>query len=628
MTTHPWRYAVDHFLLLPIGGLIGLVWANTGPESYFTAARVLAFPVNEIGMALFFALMTQEVVEATMPHGTLHTWRKWTLPVAAAAGAIVGAAVTYSLYINLKYELVLAGGWPVAAAIDLAFAYFVVKSIFRRHPAVSFLVVLAIVTDVVAMLAVASRQAFVEVRPGGAALMIAAIGAAVVLRRWKVRSFWPYLLACGPLSWWALYLDGFHPALALVPIVPFVPHAPRNLELFADAPHGAHDSPSHLEHVFGHPIQVILFLFGLVNAGVLLSGYGTGTWALLTASLVGKPLGILAFTALAVSLGLHLPARLHWRDLVVVAIATSGVFTFGLFFATSAFPIGPILGELKMGAIATGIGVPLAFAAAWFLRVGHFAANGHHHHRTSHTDQRTHHAGRRVAVSVLLAAAVAAPAIAHVPAADRDVARVLANRRVDDDLAFRAQFEVVEPTVQEEQALEQFDRALDDYVALHRRIDRLLPPPRMFDDAEEMVAARDTLREAIVNARRDARGGELFTPLVSAAIRARLRRAILWHGHDPADILADNRAERLPGSPMPEVNAPFPWELGAAMWPTLLRVLPELSEELEYRFVDRDLVLIDMHANLVVDILVDALPPASEEVSSMQCAITQDAPAI
>jgi hypothetical protein len=105
-------------------------------------------------------------------------------------------------------------------------------------------------------------------------------------------------------------------------------------------------------------------------------------------------------------------------------------------------------------------------------------------------------------------------------------------------------------------------------------------------------------------------------------LRAELLRAIRWHKHDPGDILADNRAERWPGMPIPEVNDPFPWGLGAAMWPTLLRVMPELSEELEYRFVDRHLLLIDIHANLVVDILVEALPAAeAEDESSTKCRI-------
>jgi hypothetical protein len=182
--------------------------------------------------------------------------------------------------------------------------------------------------------------------------------------------------------------------------------------------------------------------------------------------------------------------------------------------------------------------------------------------------------------------------------------------------AVQAQSEFTEPAPLEEQALQQFRRAVDDYVGLHRRIDRSLSPQQMFDHADEMFAATDVVRQAIVSARSGARQGDLFNPEVSQAIRERLLRAIRWHGHDPGDILAHNRAERFPGTPMPQVNGPFPWGLGAAMWPTLLHVLPALAEELEYRFVDRDLVLIDIHADLVVDILVDALPAEEPEDTS------------
>ena len=66
--------------------------------------------------------------------------------------------------------------------------------------------------------------------------------------------------------------------------------------------------------------------------------------------------------------------------------------------------------------------------------------------------------------------------------------------------------------------------------------------------------------------------------------------------------------ERLPGVPKPRINEPFPWELGSAMWPSFLAVLPPLPDELQYRFADRDLVLVDIHSDLVVDILVNALP--------------------
>jgi hypothetical protein len=169
--------------------------------------------------------------------------------------------------------------------------------------------------------------------------------------------------------------------------------------------------------------------------------------------------------------------------------------------------------------------------------------------------------------------------------------------------------EMLTPLTMDEQALTQFDRAVDEYVALHRRIERSLPPEQLFDDAREMFAARDRLRVAILVARPGARQGDIFTPVVAQAFVANLNRAIEECGHDPADILADINAERLPGTPKPHVNGKYPWRLGSAMWPTLLRVLPELAAELEYRFSDRDLVLIDVHANLVVDILENALPP-------------------
>ena len=47
------RFVTDRFLWLPLGAAIALVWANTAPDSYFRLAHTLAFPVNEIGMAVF-----------------------------------------------------------------------------------------------------------------------------------------------------------------------------------------------------------------------------------------------------------------------------------------------------------------------------------------------------------------------------------------------------------------------------------------------------------------------------------------------------------------------------------------------------------------------------------------------
>jgi NhaA family Na+:H+ antiporter len=195
----------------------------------------------------------------------------------------------------------------------------------------------------------------------------------VVLTRLRVRSFWPYLLIGGSLSWVGFAASGLHPALALLPVVPFFPHAARNLNFVTDPAHGPHDSPRHFEHVFRIPVQVVLFLFAIVNAGVLLRGYGTGSWAILWGALAGRPIGTLISIGLAVAIGFHLPANVGWRGLTVIAMAASVSFVFALFYATATFALGPVLQELKIGALLTVVAAGLALAAARLLRVGRFA---------------------------------------------------------------------------------------------------------------------------------------------------------------------------------------------------------------------------------------------------------------
>lgn len=376
------HFITSHYLLLPIGAAVALIWANTAPEGYFTFARVLAFPVNAIAMVFFFGLMAQELFEEMMPGGALHHRRRWPVPVIAAVGGTLGAAAAYTASINAATVPVLLRGWPIMAGIDLVFAYFIVRAIFHRHAAVPFLLLLAVASNAIGFIALAPTFLFDGARAGGSGvLMVAAVGLAAWLRRTQVRAFWPYVLVCGALSWLALYLEGFPPALALVPIVPFMPHTRRRLgELFEDEVDSAGATPRHYEHVWHYHVQIALLLFGLVNAGVMLTGYGEGTDATLIAAL-GRTAGILLAVAAALAAGLHLPTSLTWRELLVVALASSIGLTFSLYFAIALFPAGPVLAELKLGALLTAVGLPLAFGAARLLRVGRF-------HRRPHAYQR------------------------------------------------------------------------------------------------------------------------------------------------------------------------------------------------------------------------------------------------
>ena len=200
-----------------------------------------------------------------------------------------------------------------------------------------------------------------------------AIAIAAGLRRLRIRSFWPYLIGAGGLSWFGLYWSGLHPALALVPIMPFLPHAKRDPGFFVDAKPDARDTLSQFEVWWRYPAQVALFFFGLVNAGVPMGALEAGTWALPLAVVVGRPVGLLAGTGLALAIGFHLPHRVGWRELIVAGFIASLGLSVGLFFSNAIFPPGQLRSELSMGVLLSLAGAPLAFAAAMALGVGRFA---------------------------------------------------------------------------------------------------------------------------------------------------------------------------------------------------------------------------------------------------------------
>ena len=362
---------IDSFLLLPIGVLAALVWANVAGVSYFRFAHALQFIVNDVGMVFFVGLVTEEALEAVMPGGALYRWRRTLLPIVAAVGSVLGATAVYVLYLRERSEFMLLEGWPVAAAQDVALAYFIAKAIFQEHRGpLGFLIIVAIVSDAIALASIALwYPTNPEALPSAIVLMALAIVVAALLRAARVDRLWLYLVTSGTLSWIACYAGGIQPALALVPVVPFLPHRSRHVGLSAEAQHA---TPRRFEHIFRYTVQVVLLFYGLVNGGVVIAGEMPGAWAVLLAALVGRPAGILASIALARLGGLRLPVNLHWRELIVVSLAASGGFTFALLFAASVIPAGPLLNELKLGALSTVVSAVLAFTAARLLHVGRF----------------------------------------------------------------------------------------------------------------------------------------------------------------------------------------------------------------------------------------------------------------
>ena len=322
-------FVLENSLLLLVGTAAAVLWANLDFDSYDAVAHPLHFWVNEVGMVFFFALAAKEVFEATLPGGSLASPRRAFAPLAAAVGGMIAPALIYVALASLHGSADLVRGWAIPCATDIAFSAMVARLIFPpTHPAIPFLLLLAIADDALGLVLLAVFYPSGTLSLAAPLILLpAAIGLALWLRRRRVHSFWAYVIGPGALSWTALYFGGLHPALALVPVVPFMPHSPRDLGLFDPREVQQTDTLSDFEHWWAVPVQVVLLLFGFANAGVPLAQMGPGTYYVLVALLLGKPIGILLFSRAALLAGAHLPRELRIADVLTLGIAASIGFT-------------------------------------------------------------------------------------------------------------------------------------------------------------------------------------------------------------------------------------------------------------------------------------------------------------
>ena len=153
-----------------------------------------------------------------------------------------------------------------------------------------------------------------------------------------------------------------------------------------------------------------------------------------------------------------------------------------------------------------------------------------------------------------------------------------------------------------------FNRRVDGYLAVRRQVEQAVTGPRTSTNQQEIVQAADALAEAIQAARASAKQGDIFSPSIAADFRRQIRAVLSREGRRTADLFADGSPDRRRPPVQSIVNGRFDWALDAVMPPALIEGLPPLPEELQYRFVGRDLMLIDIVAGLVVDVLPRALP--------------------
>ncbi|MEO6825494.1 MAG: Na+/H+ antiporter NhaA [Nitrosospira sp.] len=357
--------------------------------------------INDGLLTIFFLVVGLEI-KREFTVGRLASIRSGALPVAAAVGGMVVPAIFYVL-------LTPAGAWShglgVPMATDTAFAVALIAMMGNRVPAELriFLTAAAIVDDIGAIIVVAifysGTMSFGYL--AGAAATIAALA---FLNRSRIYSVTPYVLL-GVVLWACVLASGLHATMAGVILALCIPTRPppnltalmsqadailttearRSGEVLRhgpslpamralDAIHDRLESPADrlLRNTASRSSYVVLPLFALANAGVAikadaLAGHEPLMLAIIVALMIGKPLGLVLASAIAVRLGIATkPDEYSWRQLIGAGALAGIGFTMSLFIASQAFPTEADFAAAKIavfaGSIASAI---LGVAILW-----------------------------------------------------------------------------------------------------------------------------------------------------------------------------------------------------------------------------------------------------------------------
>lgn len=169
-------------------------------------------------------------------------------------------------------------------------------------------------------------------------------------------------------------------------------------------------------------------------------------------------------------------------------------------------------------------------------------------------------------------------------------------------VAAAAQERAVNPDAQ---VLADFKKRVDAYMDVHKRARTEAPRLKPTDNPEDIRAARQSLAEGIRTARAGAKPGDIFTPETAQIFRRLLTPETT--GREGAQTKKAMEEDAPAAVPL-KVNAAYPeGKPLPTVPPNVLATLPQLPEELEYRFVHKDLILRDVPANLIVDFIPKAI---------------------
>ena len=319
-------------IILMICTVVSLFLANSSFSEGYThiwhieiAGMSVEHIINDALMAVFFLLVGLEI-ERQIYIGELRQLRAAMLPIfAAIGGMLVPALVHYGFNGGTPYQ----SGFGIPMATDIAFALGVLLLLGDKVPVSLkiFLVALAIIDDLGAILIIAIfySKGIAWAYLGAAAAIFVFLG---ILNRLKVYNLTPYLVL-GAVAWYCMLHSGIHATITGVILAFVIP--------FGD---GEDDSPSYiLEHkLTGIVAFAILPLFALANTAIVIPDswadqlFSSHSLGIMLGLMLGKPLGILLFSWLAIKLNWSvLPDGMNWSHVVGVGLLAGIGFTMSMF---------------------------------------------------------------------------------------------------------------------------------------------------------------------------------------------------------------------------------------------------------------------------------------------------------
>ncbi|MEL6093266.1 Na+/H+ antiporter NhaA [Bartonella schoenbuchensis] len=352
---------------------------------YFNLSWDLHFWINDALMTVFFLVAGVEI-RREIHEGALANFKQAILPIVAAIGGVCLPAIIY-LSINLNGGDTY--GWAVPTATDIAFALGILALLGKAIPSNLHIILLslAIIDDIIAVLVIAFFYS-TNLDPSG--LAIAAAGIVLVLFfQWiGFASAWLYILP-GAIIWWGLMITGAHPSLAGVILGMMTPVLPtRNLvaplTMLSNAVEALQEKNTDLHHISTtlkkvrrgqrdiiapvtrvqkalHPWVAygVMPIFAFANAGVNFANFDLSSdksflivLGIIMGLCIGKPLGIIAASYLAVKSGLcRLPPNVAWVGILLIGFLAGIGFTMSIFVSMLAFKDVIQLDSAKIGVL-------------------------------------------------------------------------------------------------------------------------------------------------------------------------------------------------------------------------------------------------------------------------------------